>query len=118
MLKRLWTGMQQLTPAQWAIVGAIYLALAAHTAWSMRRAGRRFWLWLIMSVLATPVPATIVSFYDYFRYLAKRQSPGKTRPGGPGRCPHCGGLLEGNTRSVAGRKICNNCNLAVDEDLA
>jgi hypothetical protein len=110
--------MQQLTSAQWAILAGVYLALAAHTAWSMRRAGRRFWLWLAISVLATPAPATIVAFYDYFRSLAAQHRAGSTHRPGPGRCLHCGGLLEGNTRRVAGREICNNCNLAVDEDVA
>lgn len=52
------------------IVGVLvvfYLVLAFRAAWSMRRSGRPFALWLVLSILLTSIPAMLLLMYDQYR---------------------------------------------------
>lgn len=106
------------------ILACIYLALALHTAISMGRYGRRWWLWFILSVLFTPLPAAVVSCVDYVRKLLERQRslyqvepPEDQLPDAVRRCPHCRTVLAGaKPRAVAGKSVCPKCGMALDSD--
>lgn len=103
-------------PLPWfiAVFAAAWTAAALHCGLSMRRRGRRWWVWFIISMLCTVIPATIVSYVDYFRELRRSRQGGSEVE----RCRHCGELLSGtNLRHVAGQTICAACGMVVGEDL-
>ena len=94
-----------------AVLALVWVGVAAHTGWWMRRYNRRWWVWFLISLCATPVPAAIVSCWEYFRQLRRRrQGPP------PARCPHCGSeLTGGDVRRVGGHSICPDCNMVLDD---
>jgi len=80
----------------------------------MARTGRNFWLWLVISVFLTSIPATIVLMYDQMRRL----SPRRVARGGaaPIRCTHCGGVIEpAEADEPDGVALCPHCHLPIDE---
>lgn len=97
------------------IVAISWLLMAAHTAWSMSRHGRRFWVWFIVSVLFSVVPATVVAFYDYFRSLRRRGNDQSAEP--TVRCRHCGAVFpEDQLRRKAGQPVCPRCGMKIDDE--
>ncbi len=95
------------------MLAAAWIAAAIHTSLTMRRYGRRFWVWLAICVLLSVIPAVVVSYVEYFRRLREHRSG---LASAPRRCPHCGSLLSGATRQVGGEEICDNCGMVVGED--
>lgn len=104
-------------PLLWIAIGLWGLA-AVHYAIAMRRLGRRWWAWFIISMLCSIVPAAIVSILDYRRIARQRRELlASVR-----RCPHCGSVLThpDKPRRLAGRCVCDHCNMVLPEgnDLA
>jgi len=52
-----------------AMLVVLWLGVALHTALTMRRYGRRWWVWFIVSTFLTVVPAVVVSYVEHFRAL-------------------------------------------------
>ncbi len=109
-------GLQMTASWRWGLVGAVWVAAAAHTGWSMRRYQRRWWVWFLICLCASPIPAAIVSYVDYFRQLRRSRAGG----GAAGtRCPHCRGRLSAeDARRVGGKRVCPHCNMVLEEDYA
>ncbi|HET6427862.1 MAG TPA: hypothetical protein VFJ30_05605 [Phycisphaerae bacterium] len=109
----------ELSPTARIYVGILlagWVAMALHTALAMRRRGRRWWLWLLISVAFSVIPAAIVSYVDYFRQLRRAD-----RTGAAGdrwlQCPHCGAVLRRSDLpgAEAGAGHCPRCNGIIDE---
>jgi hypothetical protein len=119
-------------PLPWgtvALLGAVWVLLAGHTAVSMARYGRRGWVWFLITLVLTPVPAAVVSCADWFVSLRRRQVSQRAgdiedeAPAGDAgdrpvrRCRHCGAVLAGQVgKRIGGRLLCPNCRLPVEED--
>jgi len=88
-----------------AIAALMWVALALHTSLTMRRYGRRWWVWFIVSVFLTVLPAAVVSYVEYFRRT--RQTP--LRP----RCDRCGAALAGSATDRDGEDVCPHCGATV-----
>ena len=102
-------------PAVLGLLAALWVALALHTALAMRRNGRRWWVWFIVSVLLTVIPAAVVSYVDYFAQLRRRRE--RAAEGGENRrCPHCAAeLTERDVRRVGGKLICARCGMVIED---
>ena len=102
-------------PLPWliGILAAGWVFAALHTAASMRRYGRRFWVWLVICLLCSIIPAAVVSYIDHFRQM-RREHREIAAP--PRRCPHCGALITGPGREVGGERICDDCGMVVGAD--
>ena len=106
-----------LIPWPWfiGVFAVAWTASALHCGLSMRRHGRRWWVWFLISLLGSMIPAVIVSHVDYFRELRRRRHGPAA---GAERCRHCGQPLTGtNVRHVAGQTICAACGMVVGDDL-
>jgi predicted RNA-binding Zn-ribbon protein involved in translation (DUF1610 family) len=96
----------------WILAALIWVGAAVHSAASMRRTGRSFWLWLVIGVFLSVVPAAAVSTMDYVK---ARRAHHERAAAGPARCPHCGEMLTArNVRHVGGNRICAGCGLTID----
>ncbi len=94
------------------MLAAVWTMAALHTGLSMRRSGRRWWVWLLISLVLTVIPAVVMSYVDYFR-----QRRGE-REGGISECRHCGELMvPRNLRRVAGQTICAACGMVIEQDV-
>jgi len=59
---------------QWHIIAmliVLWLGIALHTGLTMRRYGRRWWVWFILSAFLTVIPAVVVSYLEHFRALRR-----------------------------------------------
>ena len=98
------------------IVAVAWVGIALHTGLAMRRYGRRWWVWFLISVCFTVVPATVVSYVEYFRQLRRHRAE-QARLSGRVRCPHCRAVLTGDElRQAGGRAVCPRCNMVIDDD--
>ncbi len=52
-----------------ALIGAMWVLMALHTGLSMRRLGRRWWVWFAICLFCTAIPAAVVSYLDHLRQL-------------------------------------------------
>jgi hypothetical protein len=97
----------------WLVVlAAAWVAAALHASLSMRRYGRRWWVWFLISLFFTVIPAAVVSYVDYFRQR-RRRADGAA----PARCPHCGADLdETEARRVGGSRICGRCGMTLSDE--
>jgi len=101
-------------PVFLALLGAMWVALALHTALGMRRNGRRWWVWFIVSVLLTVIPAAVVSYMDYFAQLRRQRD--RAAGGESRRCPHCAAeLTDRDVRRVGGKLICARCGMVIED---
>ncbi len=99
----------------WAFIGVAWVGAALHTAVAMRRYGRRAWVWFVISLFCTFVPAAIVSYVDYFR-LVRKANADRGRARRARQCPHCGAQLTARDLRRAGDSyVCPNCRRPVDE---
>jgi DNA-directed RNA polymerase subunit RPC12/RpoP len=114
---------------QWVLILAMvafYLVLCIRTAWAMRRSGRSFWLWLVISFFTTSVLATMVLFRDQRRgycpaSLVDRDEEepdcsGSARAGDEtitcGKCGHK--MRPGELRRISGKPKCPHCGRKID----
>ena len=116
---------------QWVLILAMvafYLVLCIRTAWAMRRSGRSFWLWLVISFFTTSILATMVLFRDQRRgccpaSLADRDEEKPDRSGGAGAgdgdetitCDKCGRKMRpAELRGISGKPKCPHCGRKID----
>ena len=136
-------------PWSWPLVvslAVVWVVVALHAALAMRRFRRRWWVWFVLSVFLTVIPAVVCSYVEYFRELRRRRrafeagsrrprrdAPGRdsVQPGAARRCRHCGALLTGAADDAAspasqaapdkppepaGRATCPHCGMAVEDE--
>ncbi len=106
-----------------ALLVVCYLGICARTAFRMAKAGRNFWLWLVISVFLTSIPGTFVLMREQIRSTPQRRRPRRaSRPpeGGQVRCGRCGKPMRAaDVDRSGGVAVCPHCGLPVDEtDLA
>ena len=112
---------------QWALILAMvtfYLVLCTRTAWSMRRSGRSFLLWLVISIFTTSIPATMVLFLDQRRgycpaSLTDQDEKEPDRSAGTGdemvTCDKCGRKMRpAELRRISGKPKCPHCGRKID----
>ena len=112
---------------QWALILAMvafYLVLCSRTALAMRRSGRSFWLWLVISFFTTSILATMVLFRDQRRgycpaSLADRDEEKPDRSSGAGdetiTCGKCGRKMRPDElRRISGKPKCPHCGRKID----
>jgi hypothetical protein len=93
---------------------AVWTMIALHSGVSMRRYGRRWWVWFLIAFFFTALPALAVSLVEFIRSLTKgRQVPPQEQFD---RCRHCGGPLPDYLPTRAGQPICPKCGMAVQTD--
>ena len=92
---------------------AVWTLIALHSGLSMRRYGRRWWVWFLIAFCFTAVPALLVSLVEFLRQLGKG---GQVPVEQFGRCRHCGGPLPEQLPSRAGQSVCPKCGMAVQTD--
>ena len=119
------------TDTQWALIlamAAFYLVLCVRTALSMRRSGRSFLLWLVISIFTTSILATMVLFRDQRRgycpaSLAEQtdqdeNEPDRSAGGGDDEmitCDKCGRKMRlGELRRISGKPKCPHCGRKID----
>jgi len=107
-----------LSPWRVGLLAAVWVAAAVHTGVAMRRYGRRWWVWMLISLAFSPLPAAVVAYFDFFRRLraSRRAAARATDEGRPGhlRCPHCGAvILPAEITRVAGRDACPRCRMVI-----
>lgn len=103
-----------------------YLLLCTRTALAMRRSGRSFWLWLVISIFTTSITATMVLFRDQRRgycpaSLAEQTDQDEDEPdrSAPGDemiiCDKCGRKMRpGELRRISGKPKCPHCGRKID----
>ncbi len=112
---------------QWVLILAMvtfYLVLCTRTAWSMRRSGRSFWLWLIISIFTTSILATMVLFRDQRRgycpaSLTDQDAEEPDHSDGAGdetiTCDKCGRKIRPRElRRLSGKPKCPHCGRKID----
>ena len=129
--------MMAFSDTQWALVLAMvasYLVLCTRTALAMRRSGRSFWLWLVISIFTTSILATMVLFRDQRRgycpaNLAEQtdqdeNEPDRSADAGTGTgagdetitCDKCGRKMRpGELRRISGKPKCPHCGRKIDK---
>jgi DNA-directed RNA polymerase subunit RPC12/RpoP len=130
-----------LSSPEWGLLvggAAFYLATCVRMAYHMARTGRSFWLWLVITIFATSIPATAVLFRDRSRALGQQlrtpersgspRSPGIQVPGHQGdevdadvdravRCGQCGRRLAAAEIDRTGPvPTCPHCHLPIPDD--
>ena len=98
-------------PPTWMLVVFLvaWVALALHAGLGVRRYGRRWWVWFLVSLFLTVLPAAIVTYVDHYRLL-RRANDRMARARRGGLCPSCGvRLTPRDVRRVDGQNICPNC---------
>jgi len=111
------------------ILAAMWVGAALHTSLAMRRYGRRWWLWFVLSLLLTVVPAAVVAHVDFFRELRRQQRLAATGGDGVRRCRHCGAVLtDGGAHTgrsgssgpdptdEAAPAVCPHCGMALEDE--
>jgi DNA-directed RNA polymerase subunit RPC12/RpoP len=120
--------MPAFSDTQWAFILAMvafYLVFCVRTALSMRRSGRSFWLWLVITIFTTSILATIVLFRDQRRgynpaSLAdrdERQGPDRSAAAGDETitCDKCGRTMRpAELRRISGKPKCPHCGRKID----
>ena len=116
------------------LIALLWVAVALRTGISMRAGGRRWWVWFLVSLVCTAIPAAVVAWADYLRQrrlYRRAMRRGSDEPAEvpaaqdlpddvpARRCEHCQLLLEGiELPRVAGRDICPRCSLPLSPDQA
>lgn len=98
------------------ILLVLWVGMALHTSLAMRRYGRRWWVWFLISVFCSVIPAAVVSHLDYLRQLRRaRQEQAADR--GATQCPHCRMVLRRSEMIGAeeGPPHCPRCNGIIDD---
>lgn len=96
-----------------ALLAAAWVGAALHAGLSMRRHGRRWWVWFLICVFLTVIPATVVSYLDYRRQLQRQHQAG----GAWLRCPHCGNVVpRRELRRAGGSAVCPRCDMAIHNE--
>ena len=121
--------MPAFSDTQWALIlarVAFYIVLCTRTALAMRRSGRSFWLWLVITIFTTSILATMVLFRDQRRgccpaSLADRDEEKPDRPAGAGdgdetiTCDKCGRKMRpAELRGISGKPKCPHCGRKID----
>jgi hypothetical protein len=104
---------------QWVIfgtLGLLWVGIALHASLSLRRYGRRWWVWFILSVFFTLLPAAVVSCVEYSRALRRQRQEDAARAGYL-RCPHCRAVLNRQDLPRAGgNALCPHCNMVIADE--
>lgn len=105
-----------MSPAAWIVLAFLWVAAGFNAGWSLRRSGRRWWLWFIISVLFSVIPAAVVAYVDYFRQLARYRAQKRLVAMGAPRCPHCGRPMSPrDLRRAGGQAVCPHCGMTFDD---
>jgi hypothetical protein len=115
--------MPAFSDTQWALILAMvafYIVLCTRTALAMRRSGRSFWLWLVITIFTTSIMATMVLFRDQRRGYCpaslaehdERQGPDRSAGAGGETitCGKCGRKMRPDElRRISGKPKCPHC---------
>lgn len=94
----------------------LWVGIALHAGLSMRRYGRRWWVWFVVSVFFTLIPAAIVSCVEYSREL-RRHREDQAAGARYLQCPHCRAVLSRrDLRHAGGNALCPNCNMVIADE--
>ena len=117
-----------MTQVDWivvAIAAATYVATAVRAAMAAGRFGRRWPVWLAITLLGTAIPAMIVFYRDAKRKMREMparvvQPPEEEKQPAPApqrvtRCPHCGALFGRSEMPPGPVKTCPRCRMRLDE---
>ena len=122
--------MLALTYTQWAMLIAMvafYLVLCTRTAWAMRRSGRSFWTWLVITIFTTSIPATMIMMRDQRRGYCPGDLQDEDEPAPAGgsdgddgdetvTCEKCGHTMRrGELRRISGKPKCPHCGRKFDK---
>ena len=106
----------ELDPTTVAILVACWVGVALHRGLAMRRYGLRWWVWFVISVFCTVIPAVIVSYREEAR-LVRESHDESARARREGECPHCGATLtRRDIRRMEGIQRCARCKGVLEAD--
>ncbi|MCD6303698.1 MAG: hypothetical protein J7M21_01905 [Planctomycetes bacterium] len=119
--------MLALASHQWillAVLAAAYLAVCLRTALHMARTRRSFWKWLIVTVLFTSIPASLVLLRQRMRAETAGRRFGAAGGAEAGKsagtyllCRQCGRrIAPGEADRTAGLAVCPHCGAVLEED--
>jgi uncharacterized paraquat-inducible protein A len=112
--------MPELTPLEWGITGllvVVWLMTAARMALLMHQRGHNFALWMVVTTLATALPATLVLRRERLKQSRRAHAPapqGGSTPGGKRliRCERCGERFgPEEVRGEGAEAVCPRCGL-------
>ena len=61
------------SPIFWVILAVLWIGAALHMGATMRSIGRRWWVWFLLSLFVSVLPATIVYYVDWFGNFRRQQ---------------------------------------------
>ncbi len=101
------------SPAFWILAAVFWCGAALNRGLAMRRYRRRWWVWFLVSVFCTVIPAVILSYREEAR-LVRGAHDQRARARTDGPCPHCGArLTRRDIRRIEGRQTCPRCKAAL-----
>ncbi len=118
------------TDTQWAMLIAMvafYLVLCGRSAWAMRRSGRSFWMWLVITICTTSIPAAMVMMRDHRRGYCPADLQDEDAPapaddsdsddgGETVTCQKCGRTMRrSELRRISGKPKCPHCGRKFDK---
>jgi len=116
------------TDTQWTMVvalAAFYLVLCTRTALAMRRSGRSFWIWLVITIFTTSVVATMVMMRDQRRGYCPANLRDEDEAVSSGdcddgdetvTCAKCGRTMRrSELRRISGKAKCPYCGQKFDK---
>lgn len=122
--------MPAFTDTQWAMLIAMvafYLVLCIRTAWAMRRSGRSFWTWLVITIFTTSIPAAMIMMRDHRRGYCpadlQDEDEAAAADGPDGEdgdetvtCQKCGRRMRrAELRRISGKPKCPHCGWKFDK---
>jgi len=118
------------TNTHWAMIiamAAFYVVLCTRTAWAMRRSGRSFLTWLVITIFTTSIPAAMVMMRDQRRGYCPADLQDEEEPAQAGgsdgddgdemvTCAKCGRKMRrSELRRISVKPKCPHCGWKFDK---